>query len=318
MNRILRRPMFRMGGSTGTGIMSGLDKPRKRYAEGSNLMPGTVPGFLTDFSLNLLSTPPTGNIFQTAATAAKEPLSRFQAAQFKKKQAEDKFAKDLALILAKPKTETAAVKNALAMNLKPGTKEFNDYVQAATVKTESGISGLQQQGQVVSKSVRDKVVKDLNYVKNIRRQADLIRDKIKEDPTLTGGVGSLRRGGNQIGTLLKDLGIDVGKLLPEGVTKDFIFDPDIPTIAALENTLAAGYAKVLYPGQKITNLQINQAKDIVGLTGLTGSEEVAARINQIAKEMDIFIRANESLLGANQDKKIPKYGIVDGELQRID
>jgi len=318
MNRILRRPMFRMGGSTGTGIMSGLDKPRKRYATGSSLMPGTVPGFLTDFSLNLLSTPPTGNIFQTAATAAKEPLSRFQAAQFKKKQAEDKFAKDLALILAKPKTETAAVKNALAMNLKPGTKEFNDYVQAATVKTESGISGLQQQGQVVSKSVRDKVVKDLNYVKNIRRQADLIRDKIKEDPTLTGGVGSLRRGGNQIGTLLKDLGIDVGKLLPEGVTKDFIFDPDIPTIAALENTLAAGYAKVLYPGQKITNLQINQAKDIVGLTGLTGSEEVAARINQIAKEMDIFIRANESLLGANQDKKIPKYGIVDGELQRID
>ena len=318
MNRILRRPMFRMGGSTGTGIMSGLDKPRKRYAEGSSLMPGTVPGFLTDLSLNLLSTPPTGNIFQTAATAAKEPLSRFQAAQFKKKQAEDKFAKDLALILAKPKTETAAVKNALAMNLKPGTKEFNDYVQAATVKTESGISGLQQQGQVVSKSVRDKVVKDLNYVKNIRRQADLIRDKIKEDPTLTGGVGSLRRGGNQIGTLLKDLGIDVGKLLPEGVTKDFIFDPDIPTIAALENTLAAGYAKVLYPGQKITNLQINQAKDIVGLTGLTGSEEVAARINQIAKEMDIFIRANESLLGANQDKKIPKYGIVDGELQRID
>ena len=318
MNRILRRPMFRMGGSTGTGIMSGLDKPRKRYATGSSLMPGTVPGFLTDLSLNLLSTPPTGNIFQTAATAAKKPLSRFQAAQFQKKQAEDKFAKDLALVLAKPESKTSAVKNALAMNLKPGTKEFNDYGQAATVKTESGISGLQQQGQVVSKSVRDKVVKDLNYVKNIRQQANLIRDKIKEDPTLTGGVGSLRRGGNQIGTLLKDLGIDVGKLLPEGVTKDFIVDPDIPTIAALENTLAAGYAKVLYPGQKITNLQINQAKDIVGLTGLTGSEEVAARINQIAKEMDIFINANESLLGANQDKKIPKYGIVDGELQRID
>ena len=106
MNRILRRPMFRMGGSTGTGIMSGLDKPRKRYATGSSLMPGTVPGFLTDFSLNLLSTPPTGNIFQTAATAAKEPLSRFQAAQFKKKQAEDKFAKDLALVLAKPQKPT--------------------------------------------------------------------------------------------------------------------------------------------------------------------------------------------------------------------
>ena len=32
MNRILRRPMFRIGGSTGTGITSGLD--RKGYKEG--------------------------------------------------------------------------------------------------------------------------------------------------------------------------------------------------------------------------------------------------------------------------------------------
>ena len=102
------------------------------------------------------------------------------------------------------------------------------------------------------------------------------------------------------------------------MSKDFIFDPDIPTIKALENTLAAGYAKVLYPGQKITNLQINQAKDIINLTGFTGSEEVANRIDQIAKEMDIFINSNESLLGMKEENKIPKYGIVNGELERID
>ena len=31
MNRVLKRPMFRMGGSTGTGITSGLDrKPLKQ------------------------------------------------------------------------------------------------------------------------------------------------------------------------------------------------------------------------------------------------------------------------------------------------
>ena len=34
MNRILKRPMFRMGGSSGTGITSGLDRPG--YAMGSN------------------------------------------------------------------------------------------------------------------------------------------------------------------------------------------------------------------------------------------------------------------------------------------
>jgi hypothetical protein len=35
MNRVLKRPMFRIGGSTGTGITSGLDQPRKQYAQGS-------------------------------------------------------------------------------------------------------------------------------------------------------------------------------------------------------------------------------------------------------------------------------------------
>jgi hypothetical protein len=36
MNRTLKRPMFRMGGSIGTGITSGLDKPRKQFSEGTN------------------------------------------------------------------------------------------------------------------------------------------------------------------------------------------------------------------------------------------------------------------------------------------
>jgi hypothetical protein len=105
MNRILNRPMFRMGGSTGTGITSGLDQPRKQYENGkrvtqdldpfvrdvratyarmgamptqSPLAAGTLPGFLTQFGLNLVSATPRGNIFQTAATAAQEPFKQFQ------------------------------------------------------------------------------------------------------------------------------------------------------------------------------------------------------------------------------------------------
>jgi hypothetical protein len=71
MNRTLKRPMFRMGGSTGTGITSGLDQPRKQYRQGSPnpLGPGTLPGFLTSFGIDLASRPPTGNIIQTAATS---------------------------------------------------------------------------------------------------------------------------------------------------------------------------------------------------------------------------------------------------------
>ena len=37
MNRILKRPMFRMGGSSGPGITSGLDQPRMQYANGKKV-----------------------------------------------------------------------------------------------------------------------------------------------------------------------------------------------------------------------------------------------------------------------------------------
>jgi hypothetical protein len=88
MNRTLKRPMFRMGGSTGTGITSGLDQPRKQYRQGSPnpLGPGTLPGFLTSFGIDLASRPPTGNIIQTAATAAKDPFQNFQAAKMRQNE----------------------------------------------------------------------------------------------------------------------------------------------------------------------------------------------------------------------------------------
>ena len=90
MSRTLKRPMFRMGGSTGTGITSGLDQPRKQYAQGTNpyamgnFAPGTGAGFLTSFGLDLMSRTPSGNILQTASLAAKEPFKDYQAAQFRK------------------------------------------------------------------------------------------------------------------------------------------------------------------------------------------------------------------------------------------
>ena len=79
-----------MGGSSGTGITSGLDQPQKManggrtgYLQGSmpSFQSTGLPGFLTSFGLNLLSTPPSGNIFQTAALAAQDPFRRLQADQ---------------------------------------------------------------------------------------------------------------------------------------------------------------------------------------------------------------------------------------------
>jgi len=94
MNRTLKRPMFRIGGSAGTGITSGLDQPRKQYANGTpnpyapNFQMSGLPGFLTGFGLNLLATPPQGNIFQTAAVAARGPFDQLQTSQAKARQIE--------------------------------------------------------------------------------------------------------------------------------------------------------------------------------------------------------------------------------------
>jgi hypothetical protein len=63
MNRTLKRPMFKMGGSAGTGITSGLDKPRQQYNEAGFVKPNmadvsgpvkTSPSN-NDFNLDLLS-----------------------------------------------------------------------------------------------------------------------------------------------------------------------------------------------------------------------------------------------------------------------
>jgi len=90
--RTLNRPMFRTGGSAGTGITSGLE-PRKRYEHGGThpttqerLMKAVGPAktnindFLINFGLDIASRSPSGNIFQTAAASAKEPYQKFAAA----------------------------------------------------------------------------------------------------------------------------------------------------------------------------------------------------------------------------------------------
>jgi len=113
MNRIMRRPMFRKGGSAGEGITSGL-APRQGYQGTGNAADQSVQpfdlrnanmeqlraeaqkqsfqappmapdnslrDFKIDFGLDLISRSPGGNIFQTAGAAAKEPFSNFRTSR---------------------------------------------------------------------------------------------------------------------------------------------------------------------------------------------------------------------------------------------
>ena len=110
MSRIMNRPMFRKGGSAGEGITSGLrqgyntnenntvkqndlskvnlkdmnmqqikDLADSMAFEAPPMQPDTsLRDFKIDFGLDLVGRSPSGNIFQTAALAAKEPFANFR------------------------------------------------------------------------------------------------------------------------------------------------------------------------------------------------------------------------------------------------
>jgi len=167
-NRTLMRPMFRMGGSSGTGITSGLDRPgyqkAGRVTDPKDLLPqlgnlppetpkkptgvglGTIPGFITQFGLNLASQTPTGNIFSTAAAAAKEPFQTFQQAKFAEAKEEREFEREKELQLFKNLDEDSRIqiqKEAEVLSNNPDSEFFGEYNKALNALAQKKIYGVQ-------------------------------------------------------------------------------------------------------------------------------------------------------------------------------
>ena len=252
MNRILKRPMFRMGGSSGTGITSGLDQPRKQYANGSeynledyekerriieemkrreqlrkdmekdlemkkvreqrniaadggrigyangspNFMASGMPGFLTQFGLNLLSTPPRGNIFQTAAAAAQDPFAALQASQ----AAAMKTASDRAFARELSEEEREFEREQLEKRLgverekiaKMGTGDTTERVQAIadtkydgdTIKAQREVDfGSKTYPNLVSEFGEESVATSVIDTSGLQKQKDIDRF-VKQNPQL--------------------------------------------------------------------------------------------------------------------------------------
>ena len=118
--RTLRRPMFRMGGSTNQGITSGLDKPKRGlvnepgsysvteqmeelYKSADEIVRSRRPketykdrdDFLINLGLDLVSRPPSGNIISTIGESAKGPFKQFQTAQATKAKTQAESESDL-------------------------------------------------------------------------------------------------------------------------------------------------------------------------------------------------------------------------------
>ena len=143
-NRILKRPMFRMGGDVeNTGIMDGM---RRRYAESSpeGVQPKKEPmlfrpsmnDFLIQFGLDLASRSPGGNIFQTAAAAAKEPFAIMQAKKMREQELEGDRAFQRELLGEKLESQKEIAQMSVGMKnydtyLDAGLKRFdNDVIMA--------------------------------------------------------------------------------------------------------------------------------------------------------------------------------------------
>ena len=201
MNRVLKRPMFRIGGSAGTGITSGLD--RQNYSEGGGAdarrfglrpmpMPivgggadarrfiqrpmtstapttmttpktkpvglgaGTLPGFLTQFGLNLASATPRGNIFATAASAAQEPFQTFQQAKFAEAQSEREFERERELQMLKNLDESSS--NAIEQEIRARMTDLGETREEASriVLDKRAYGVLDQPGEVRQKAIDER------------------------------------------------------------------------------------------------------------------------------------------------------------------
>ena len=163
MNRTLRRPMFRMGG-TAEGITSGL-APRQGYADPAGMVEQiqsqksiiealaprqprkdrSMSNFLIDFGLDIASRPPSGSIFSTAAAAAKDPFAKFQKA----KQMQDAYAmsetsEDRALIASLIKGMDEDKLSALMKDVKAGVESglFPDEATGIKLLLQKKIYGV--------------------------------------------------------------------------------------------------------------------------------------------------------------------------------
>ncbi len=180
----------------------------------------------------------------------------------------------------------------------------------------------QQKGIVQSGAARDKIIQETSFVTRQLGNLDNIEKLLTDDPSLAGLAGFARRTANQIITAAKDFNFDLTGPIKALGAKDLVLDTDIAKLNAIEDLLVPAYARVLNPNTRITNLMLTQAKDAINLTGLTGSDEVKARLKEIKEQFKTYINDQNALLGKqiidqNIIKKF-KIEVVDGKPRLVE
>ena len=216
-NRTLRRPMFRMGGSTGEGIVSGLDMPktnasRQGYEPGGNVIQesdnemesrynramdfikskqsprnSNLNDFLISAGLDLVSRPTSGNIFADIATSSKEPFAQMQAAKASRAASQDKLSQALAGdIMEQMSDEEIARIKAKGEQGKAGKEfeykgKYEDYKKLLDGQRnlEAQKRQLEEQNKTIKNEETDEVISGGQFDEQIRIIDQQIEDNAK-------------------------------------------------------------------------------------------------------------------------------------------
>jgi len=215
---------------------------------------------------------------------------------------------------------------AYQVNLDPTSKDFKRIYTIGGADTNINMNlekfKDQQKGIVQSGTARDKIIQETSFVTRQLGNLNEIEQLLTDDPTLAGLAGYARRTANQIITAAKDFNFDLTGSIKALGAKDLVLDTDIAKLNALEDLLVPAYARVLNPNTRITNLMLQEAKAAIGLTGITGSDEVKARVAEIKEQFKTYINDQNALLGKqiidqNITKKF-KVEVIDGKPRLVE
>ena len=236
MNRTLRRPMFRSGG-TAEGITSGL-APRQGYADQGSVKKfdenqmlrdylrdatigdirnlsgevgykprGTnVYDFLTEFGLDIASRPSSGNIFTDVAASAKDPYSRFM--ERKQSAAEQEYGSQSDMF----KTMLGSYGDILASEAEAGVgeKSYQIKVKAGMVRDSvKKISNLERK-------INNGEDTDGNLAIELNAERINLNNLSKDDPYVDALLGDSEYVNDFINEIMKELEKEKG---PDGNPK---------------------------------------------------------------------------------------------------
>ena len=257
MPRVLRRPMFRLGGNTDQGIMSGV-APRQGYAEPAGMVEklqtqksiidalaprpprrdSSMRDFMIDFGLDIASREPSGSIFSTAAAAAKDPFAKFQQAkQLEAAYQQKEASEDRALVADMIKGMNDDQLSALMKDAKAAVQSglYNDENAAIRALLKKKIYGVQDMpGEVQADRIREL---ELMISRDQEVPAGMVKSVAEHIYNIETGVypEDIQKDLNKTKTYIKPNHI-------EGVKKDA--DGEVTEIV-----LAAAYDKTYTTGQ---------------------------------------------------------------------